>query len=55
MSTLAVLLIIVLVLCLAGGGWGWRSDTLGANIPGVLYLILMVALIVFLLRALGVL
>jgi hypothetical protein len=55
MTPLVVILLIVLVLCLAGGGWGYRSDALGANVPGLLYLVLVVLLIVWLLRTLGVL
>ena len=55
MSTLAIILIVVLILCLAGGGWGYRSGAMAGNAGSILWLILVVLLIVFLLRALGVL
>lgn len=53
MSTLAVILIIVLILCLAGGGYGWRTGAIDGNIPGILYLIVVIAIIVWLLRTIG--
>lgn len=54
MTPIVVVLVIVLILCLAGGGWGFRSGALNGNAGSILWLILVVVLIVFLLRALGV-
>lgn len=54
MSTLAIILVIVLILCLAGGGWGYRSGAIDGNIPSLLYLIVLILIVFWLLRVLGI-